>query len=136
MPRGRGRAQQNGNHRDKCAPPLWMPALVDRGTPFAHYRAMGESLKRRIRDHGRRDRRDAFFADRLHDAVLRIEQEFHGDHRSRLLALASATFDRHLELRDHTQRTRERIERLKEDQRMLSELFARLVPRSRGERIH
>jgi hypothetical protein len=63
---------------------------------------MASELKQRIREHGRRDRRDSFFAERLLDLTERIEREFHGDERARLLSLASEAFERHLTQRDHT----------------------------------
>ena len=97
---------------------------------------MGDELKRRIREHGRRDRRDSFFGERLLEMTERIERQFRGEERDRLLALASRTFERHLELRDTTLRTRERLARLAEEQRMLGELCLLLSPRRGGESLH
>jgi len=93
---------------------------------------MATDLKQRIREYGRRDRRDAFFSERLLEAALRIERDFHGEERARLLELASEAFDRHLAQRDSSLRIRERLARLKADQELLSELFALLAARPPG----
>jgi hypothetical protein len=97
---------------------------------------MIDELKERIREHGRRDRRDAFFGERLLELLDQIERRFAGAERDRLLALAHRTFERHLELRDCTLRTRERLARLAEEQRMLGELCMLLTPRRGGDRLH
>jgi len=97
---------------------------------------MATELKQRIREHGRRDRRDAFFAERLIDLTERIEREFQGEERTRLLALASDAFERHLALRDHTLRVREQLARLKADQQVLRDLFALRAARPAGGVLH
>jgi hypothetical protein len=97
---------------------------------------MDEELKQRIREHGRRDRRDAFFGERLLELLGEIERRFSGAERDRLLALANRTFERHLELRTHTRGTRERLARLAEEQRLLGELCMLLSPRRGGESLH
>jgi hypothetical protein len=97
---------------------------------------MAAELKQRIRERGRRDRRDSFFAERLLDLIERIESEFHGEEHTRLLALASEAFERHLTQRDHTLRVREQLARLKADQQVLSDLFALLAARPSGSVFH
>lgn len=97
---------------------------------------MVEELRQRIREHGRRDRRDAFFGERLLELLEQIEHRFSGAERERLLLLASRTFERHLELRDQSLRIRERLARLAEEQRMLGELCMLLSPRRSDESMH
>jgi len=97
---------------------------------------MSEELKRRIREQGRNDRRDASFADRLLDLTERIEQEFDGDRRARLLALATDALDRHIELRTGTRRARDVLAGLREDQRRLLELCELLAARPTNGTLH
>jgi hypothetical protein len=97
---------------------------------------VSEKLKRRIREHGRRDRRDSFFAKQLLDLTERIEREFEGNEQERLLALAQDAFDRHLQLRDQTQGVRETLAGLQADQRRLLELFELVEARPDGEPLH
>jgi len=97
---------------------------------------MAVDLKQRIREHGRRDRRDAYFSERLLEVALRIERDFQGAERARLLALTSEAFDRHLAQRDSSLRIRERLAKLKADQELLGELFALLATRPPGGVLH
>ena len=97
---------------------------------------MDESLKRRIHEYGRRDRRNAFFAERLLDLTERIERDFEGGERERLLAKAREAFERHVQLRDQTHSVRDTLARLREDQKRLFELFELIAPRSEAELLH
>ena len=97
---------------------------------------MSKDLKRRIHEYGRRDRRNAFFAERLLDLTERIERDFDGEERERLLAKARDAFDRHVQLRDQTRSVRDALARLREDQKRLLELFELISPRPQGELLH
>ena len=97
---------------------------------------MDEELKRRLHEYRRRDRRNAFFAERLLDLTERIERDFEGEERERLLAKARDAFDRHLQLRDQTHSVRDVLARLREDQKRLLELFELITPRPDGEFFH
>lgn len=111
-------------------------AATDRGTPLARPRRVDEKLKRRIHEYRRRDHRNAFFAERLLDLVERIERDFEGHERERLLAKARDAFDRHMQLRDQTHSVRDVIARLRDDQMRLLELFELITPRPDGELLH
>ena len=97
---------------------------------------MSEKLRRRIHEYGRRDRRNAFFAERLLDLTERIERDFEGEERERLLAKTRDAFDRHMQLRNQTNNVRDVLARLRDDQKRLLELFELITPRSEGERLH
>lgn len=97
---------------------------------------MRESLKRRIHEYGRRDRRNAFFAERLLDLTEQIERDFEGQKRERLLAKAREAFERHVRLRDQTHSVREALAQLREDQKQLFELCELIAPRSEDEFLH
>jgi len=97
---------------------------------------VSEELKRRIRENARRDRSEAFFAERLLDLMEQIEREFDGPERERLIALARDTLDRHVQLRSLTARARESLAALRADQRRLIELLELLAARPAGSLIH
>jgi Mg2+ and Co2+ transporter CorA len=97
---------------------------------------VSDKLKQRIHEYGRRDRRNAFFAERLIDLTERIEREFEGEERERLLAKARDAFDRHVQLRDQTHSVREVLARMREDQKRLLELCELISPRPEGELLH
>ena len=109
---------------------------MDRGTSLAPPRRVSEKLKRRIHEYGRRDRRNAFFADRLLDLTERIEREFEGEKREQLLAKAQNAFDRHVALREETTGVRDALARMRDDQKQLLELFELVSPRPAGEPLH
>jgi hypothetical protein len=73
---------------------------------------------------------------RLLELIDQIDMGFDGESRDRLLELAEDTFDRHLELREHTQRARKSLEQLRADQRRLLKILERLTTRPEGEPLH
>jgi hypothetical protein len=129
-------AQNAGKNASNRAIPSGRAVATDRGTRLAPTRSVSENLKRRIQEYGRRDRRNAFFADRLIDLTERIERDFGGEERERLLAKARDAFDRHMQLRDQTHSVRDVLARLREDQKRLVELFDLITPRSEGDLLH
>jgi hypothetical protein len=106
------------------------------GTGIAALSCMGDSLKGRIRAHAREHRDDADFADRLLALAERIENEFDGEQRARLLALAQQTFDRHVSMHDESDRVREGLAALRIDQRRLLDLLDFLSEKPAGARLH
>jgi hypothetical protein len=129
-------ARNAGKGASNRAIPHRRTTARDRGTPFAPTRRVSEKLKRRIHEYGRRDRRNAFFAERLLDLTERIERDFEGEERDRLLAKARDAFDRHVQLRDQTNSVRDVLARLRDDQKRLLELFELITPRPEGELLH
>jgi hypothetical protein len=97
---------------------------------------VSQKLRRRIHEYGRRDRRNAFFAERLLDLTERIERDFEGEERDRLLAKARDAFDRHVQLRDRTNSVRDVLARLRDDQKRLLELFELVTARAEGQLLH
>ena len=93
-------------------------------------------LKQRLQEYGRSEKSDASFVARLLELTHEIERRFDGDERSRLLHLAAETFERHLELRDHTRRARASLERLRADQRRLMSILDGLRTQPEGETLH
>jgi len=116
--------------------PRGRAGAAEGGTSLAPSRCVNEELKRRIHEYGRRDRRNAFFAERLFDLTERIEREFRGEERERLLAKARDAFDRHVQLRNQTHSVRDVLARLQEDQKRLLELCQLISPRQEGEPLH
>ena len=93
-------------------------------------------LQRRLREYESRATDDASFVTRLLELTTEIERRFDGDECSRLLRLAEETFERHLELRDHTRSTRASLNQLHADQRRLVRILEGLRACPEGETIH
>jgi len=93
-------------------------------------------LKQRLRKHESSAPNDAPFVARLLELTQEIERSFAGDERSRLLRLAEETFERHLELRDHTSSARDALERLRDDQIRLMRILEGLRLSPEGETVH
>jgi hypothetical protein len=139
LAQGRSRANDAQNPAQSASDPAIPRARAtakNRGTPLAPPRRMSESLKRRIHEYGRRDRRNAFFAERLLDLTERIERDFEGEERKRLLTKVRNAFERHVQLRDQTHSVRDALARLREDQKRLFELFELIAQRSEDELLH
>ena len=94
--------------------------------------AMSKGLKKRIRECT--DPSD--FADRLHEIAAQIERDFDGRERDRLLELVRETLERHLEIRENTQRAREALEQLQSDHRALLRLFDFITARPESTTVH
>lgn len=122
--------------RAKPGPAVQSPRDRVGGTPLAAPRAVVEKLRRRLSEYGREDLGDTNFAERLVELMDEIERGFDGDVRRKLLELAEDTFERHLELREHTQRARRDLERLQADQRRLVEILEGLTVRPENEPLH
>lgn len=93
---------------------------------------MTRSLKDRIRD----DADDEEFAQRLLGIAARIERDFDGDERERLLGLVRETLERHVEIRENTRRAREMLEQIDEDQRTLLQLFEFIAAQPERSTLH
>jgi hypothetical protein len=93
-------------------------------------------LKQRLREHKSGAPGDMQFVVRLLELTHEIERSFDGDERSRLLRLAEETFERHMELRDHTRSARDSLAQLRADQRRLMSILDGLRARPAGETIH
>jgi phosphoenolpyruvate-protein kinase (PTS system EI component) len=79
----------------------------------------------------------AEFARKLIHLVKKIDDEFAGEARERLLSDARTTFERHLKVVEDTERTLEALERLKKQQVQLIEGLARLAMfRPPGTLVH
>jgi hypothetical protein len=75
--------------------------------------------------HGRPER--AEFVQKLIHLVKKIDNDFAGEARVRLLKDARITFERHVNVVEKTERTLEALERLKKQQARLIEGLARLA---------
>jgi hypothetical protein len=93
---------------------------------------MGNGLKQRIRE--RADQSD--FADRLLEIATRIERDFDGRERERLLDLVHETLERYVEIRENSRRAREALEQLQSDHRTLLRLFDFITARPERSTIH
>ena len=76
------------------------------------------------------------FANRLIEIATQIEREFHGDEQKRLLALVSETLDRHLKIRENSQRANAALKKLEADQQALLKLFEMIAIRPDSETLH
>jgi hypothetical protein len=103
-----------------------------RGTALALPSAMSRGLKKKIR--GATNSSD--FADRLHEIAARIERDFDGRERDRLLELVHESLERHVEIRANTQKAREALEKLQSDQRALLWLFDFITARPESTTVH
>ena len=103
-----------------------------RGTALALPRSMSKELKKRIREHT--DPSD--FADRLLEIATRIERDFDGRERERLLDLVHETLERHVEIRESTRRAREALEKLQSDHKTLLWLFNFITARPERATLH
>jgi hypothetical protein len=93
---------------------------------------MGNQLKDQIRKHAN----GSDFANRLIEIATRIERDFRGQEQERLLELVRETLDRHIEIRENTQRARKALQRLQADQQALLQLFDLIAGRPESETLH
>jgi len=93
---------------------------------------MTRNLEERIRTHA--DRTE--FRDRLLEIVKQIESDFKGRERERLLNMVEETLDRHVEIREASERARGALEKLRTDQHALLRLFDFITASPDRETVH
>jgi hypothetical protein len=93
---------------------------------------MTRKLEERLR--ARSDRTE--FGKRLLEIAEQIESDFEGPERERLRALVAETLDRHFEIRETAERTREALKKLRSDQHALLRLFDFITASPDRETIH
>jgi phosphoglycolate phosphatase-like HAD superfamily hydrolase len=97
---------------------------------------MPTRLRDRILQHRRENPKRREFADRLLEGIERIEREFSGAERDRLLALARRTFERHIRSARRTDEMRVALEQLHKDHERLIGILERLCEPSAGRTLH
>ena len=103
-----------------------------RGTALALSSSMSEELKKRIREHAEK----SDFANGLLEIATRIERDFDGCERDRLLDLVHETLERHVEIQESTRRAREALEKLQSDHKALLWLFDFITARPERATLH
>jgi hypothetical protein len=93
---------------------------------------MKRTLEERIRTRG--DRTE--FGDRLLEIAKQIESDFKGPERERLLDMVEEALDRHVEIREATEKTQGALEKLRSDQHTLLRLFDFITANPDRETIH
>jgi hypothetical protein len=93
---------------------------------------MTRNLKERIR--ARVDRTE--FGDRLLEISNQIEDEFKGSEREKLLEMVNEALDRHLEIREASEKTRLALEKLRSDQHTLLRLFDFITANPNRDTVH
>ena len=94
------------------------------------------SVKKQLTDQIKKRVGESEFADRLINIATQIEHDFQGDEQERLLALVSETIDRHLKIRENTQRAHAALKQLEADQNDLLKLFEMITIRPDSETLH
>jgi len=102
------------------------------GTVIALVPAMMRNLKERIRTRADRSK----FGDRLLEISEQIESGFEGSERERLLDMVDEALDRHVEIREASERTRGALEKLRSDQQTLLRLFDFITANPDREILH
>ena len=97
---------------------------------------MIDSLRRRILNARDTEGAEPRFVDRLLDGIRRIEAEFEGSERERLLTLAAETLDRHLEIRESSTRAREALAKLRADHARIVQLLTLLSNGAETRTLH
>jgi len=93
---------------------------------------MVRNLEERIR--ARTDRTE--FGDRLLEIAKQIESDFEGRERERLLDMVEEALDRHVEIRESSERTQGALEKLRSDQHTLLRLFDFITANPDRETVH
>jgi hypothetical protein len=106
------------------------------GMRFAVSAQVPTHLRDRILQHRRENPERREFADRLLEGVERIEREFSGAERDRLLALALRTFERHVRSARRTDEMRVALTRLHNDHKRLFGILEQLSEPSSGRILH
>ena len=89
-------------------------------------------LEERLR--ARADRTE--FGKLLLEIAKQIECDFEGQERDRLRALVAEALDRHFEIRETAERTREALDKLRSDQHTLLRLFDFITTNPDRETVH
>lgn len=93
---------------------------------------MTRNLKERIRTRAERSE----FGNRLLEIAEQIESGFKGPERERLLDMVDEALDRHVEIREASERTRGALEKLRSDQHTLLRLFDFITANPDRETLH
>jgi hypothetical protein len=93
---------------------------------------MARNLKERIQD--RADRSE--FGDRLLEIAKQVESGFTGQERERLLDMVEEALDRHVEIREASERTHGALEKIRSDQHTLLRLFDFITANPDSETLH
>jgi hypothetical protein len=93
---------------------------------------MTRNLEERIRTRAVRTE----FGDRLLEIAKQIESEFTGQEQERLLDMVDEALDRHLEIREASNRAHGALEKLQSDQHTLLRLFDFITADPNRETIH
>jgi len=93
-------------------------------------------MSRELKDQIRSRVEPTEFADRLLEIATRIERDFDGRERRRLLELVHETLERHVEIRENTRLARESLDRLAKAHRELLQLFDFISANSQRETLH
>jgi hypothetical protein len=93
---------------------------------------MMRNLEERIR--ARTDRTE--FGDRLLEIAKQVESDFKGRERERLLDMVEEALDRHVEIREASERARGALEKLRSDQHTLLRLFDFITASPDRETVH
>jgi hypothetical protein len=93
---------------------------------------MKRNLEERIR--ARADRTD--FGDRLLEIAKQIESDFTGPEREKLLDTVEEALDRHVEIREATEKAHGALEKLRSDQHALLRLFDFITANPDRETVH
>jgi hypothetical protein len=97
---------------------------------------MIDSLRRRILNARDTQGAEPRFIERLLDGLRRIEAEFEGSERERLLTRVAETLDRHLEIREHSGRTREALAQLRADHARIVQFLTLLADGPETRTLH
>jgi hypothetical protein len=106
------------------------------GTGFATSAGVPTHPRDRILQHRREHPERSDFADRLLEGIDRIESEFSGAERERLLALAGRTFERHIRSAQRTDEMRSALTQLRKDHRRLIGILELMSEPSEGRTLH
>lgn len=93
-------------------------------------------MSRELKDPIRSRTKQSEFADRLLEIATRIERDFEGRERRRLLELVHETLERDVAIRENTQRARESLSQLVADQQTLLQLFEFISANPESETVH
>ena len=76
------------------------------------------------------------FGDRLLEIAKRIESDFKGRERERLLDMVEEALDRHIEIREAAESARGALEKIRSDQHALLRLFDFITANPDRETVH
>ena len=76
------------------------------------------------------------FRGRLLEIAKQIENDFKGRERAQLLAMVEEALERHVEIREATEKARKALEKLRSDQHTLLRLFDFITASPDRETVH